>query len=198
MSENVVDDSSLPGDRTARTEPLPHEAADAGGGHRRSGLIALVVGALGVVFGDIGTSPLYALQTVFTIDNRAVKPTPDDVYGVVSLMFWSVTMVVSLKYVTVVMRADNEGEGGVMALVALVRRVLGGEPRQYARHRPAGGGRSVPVLRGHPDHPGDLGDVGGGGRGCCQPLPGTVRAAGVRAHPGGPVLYPAIRHAPSR
>jgi KUP system potassium uptake protein len=93
---------------------------------------ALVVAALGVVFGDIGTSPLYALQTVFTIDNHAVKATPDDVYGVISLMFWSITLVVSIKYVGIVMRADNEGEGGVMALVALVRRLLGeahGGPR---------------------------------------------------------------------
>ena len=93
---------------------------------------ALVVAALGVVFGDIGTSPLYALQTVFTIDAGAVRPTPEDVYGVISLMFWSVTLVVSVKYIGVVMRADNEGEGGVMALVALVRRLLG-EGRSGAR-----------------------------------------------------------------
>jgi KUP system potassium uptake protein len=93
---------------------------------------ALVVAALGVVFGDIGTSPLYALQTVFTIDQGAVRPTPDDVYGVISLMFWSVTLVVSVKYVGIVMRADNEGEGGVMALIALVRRLLG-EGRSGAR-----------------------------------------------------------------
>jgi KUP system potassium uptake protein len=86
---------------------------------------ALIVGALGVVFGDIGTSPLYALHTVFSIDNGAVRPTPADVYGVVSLMFWSITIVVSIKYVSVVMRADNHGEGGVMALIALVRQVLG-------------------------------------------------------------------------
>jgi KUP system potassium uptake protein len=85
----------------------------------------LVVGALGVVFGDIGTSPLYALHTVFTIDNGAVRPTPEDVYGVVSLMFWSITIVVSTKYVSIVMRADNDGEGGVMALIALIRRLLG-------------------------------------------------------------------------
>jgi KUP system potassium uptake protein len=86
---------------------------------------ALVIAALGVVFGDIGTSPLYALQTVFTIDNHAVRATADDVYGVISLMFWSITLIVSIKYVGIVMRADNEGEGGVMALVALVRRLLG-------------------------------------------------------------------------
>jgi KUP system potassium uptake protein len=87
--------------------------------------LRLVIGALGVVFGDIGTSPLYALQTVFSIDNGAVRPNQSDVYGVVSLMFWSVTIVVSIKYVSVVMRADNHGEGGVMALIALVRRLLG-------------------------------------------------------------------------
>ncbi len=84
----------------------------------------MMLGALGVVFGDIGTSPLYALQTVFSIDNGAVRPTPGDVFGVISLVFWSVTLIVSVKYVLVVMRADNDGEGGVMALAALARRVL--------------------------------------------------------------------------
>jgi KUP system potassium uptake protein len=84
----------------------------------------LVLGALGVVFGDIGTSPLYALQTVFSIDHGAVRPTSGDVYGVISLVFWSITLIVSIKYVLVVMRADNDGEGGVMALAALARRVL--------------------------------------------------------------------------
>jgi KUP system potassium uptake protein len=63
------------------------------------------------------------MQTVFSIDNGAVRPTPDDVYGVLSLMFWSATVVVSIKYVTVVMRASNDGEGGVMALAALAQRV---------------------------------------------------------------------------
>jgi KUP system potassium uptake protein len=94
-----------------------------GGGH--SGGLKLVIGALGVVFGDIGTSPLYALHTVFSIDNGAVRPTESDVYGVVSLMFWSITIVVSIKYVSIVMKADNQGEGGVMALIALIRRLLG-------------------------------------------------------------------------
>jgi len=86
----------------------------------------LVLAALGVVFGDIGTSPLYALQTVFSIDNGAVRPTPADVYGVISLMFWSITIIVSVKYVSVVMRADNDGEGGVMALAALAQRLYVG------------------------------------------------------------------------
>ena len=99
------------------------EPAEEPEGHGRSGLAALALAALGVVFGDIGTSPLYALRTVFTIDNGAVHHTPADVYGVISVMFWSVTIVVSIKYVTVLMRADNNGEGGVMALAALARRL---------------------------------------------------------------------------
>jgi len=90
----------------------------------------LAVGALGVAFGDIGTSPLYAMQTVFSIDNGAVRPTQGDVYGVVSLVFWSITLIVSIKYIVFVLRADNDGEGGVMALSALVRRVMGGSGRR--------------------------------------------------------------------
>ena len=88
----------------------------------KTGMAALTLGALGVVFGDIGTSPLYALQTVFTADHHAVHATAGDVYGVISLVFWSITMVVSVKYVTFIMRADNDGEGGIMALTALVQR----------------------------------------------------------------------------
>jgi KUP system potassium uptake protein len=85
---------------------------------------ALLLGALGVVYGDIGTSPLYAVQSVFAVDGGAVRPTAGNVFGVVSLIFWSITLVVSLKYVTVVLRADNDGEGGVMALAALARHGL--------------------------------------------------------------------------
>ncbi|GAA4559125.1 potassium transporter Kup [Pseudonocardia xishanensis] len=93
---------------------------------------ALVLGALGIVFGDIGTSPLYAAQTVFAIDDHAVQPTVDDVYGVVSLIFWSITVVVTVKYVTLVLRADNDGEGGIMALAALVRSVSASVARRAA------------------------------------------------------------------
>jgi KUP system potassium uptake protein len=89
--------------------------------HRRAGMAALTLGALGVVFGDIGTSPLYALQTVFSADQHAVKPTEADVLGVISLVFWSITAIVSVKFVTFIMRADNDGEGGIMALIALVQ-----------------------------------------------------------------------------
>ena len=84
-----------------------------------AGQAALTVAALGVVFGDIGTSPLYALHTVF--GEEGVDATRAAVYGVISLVVWSVTVVVSLKYVTFIMRADNEGEGGIMALIALVQ-----------------------------------------------------------------------------
>ena len=86
----------------------------------KSGMAALTLGALGVVFGDIGTSPLYAIQAVFNINGQAVHVTPLDVYGVISLVFWSITMIVSVKYVTFIMRADNAGEGGIMALTALL------------------------------------------------------------------------------
>jgi KUP system potassium uptake protein len=85
-----------------------------------SGMVTLTIGALGVVFGDIGTSPLYALQAVFNIDGKAVHVTPEDVYGVISLVIWSITMIVSVKYVTFIMRADNHGEGGIMALTSLL------------------------------------------------------------------------------
>jgi KUP system potassium uptake protein len=95
-------------------------------------VLVLAMGALGVVFGDIGTSPLYALQTVFSIDNHAVRPVPGDVYGVISLVFWSVLLIVSIKYVVFVMRADNDGEGGIMALAALIRRLVTGQRRLVA------------------------------------------------------------------
>ena len=75
------------------------------------------------MFGDIGTSPLYALKTVFLLDGGAVRPNQDDVFGVISLMFWSITIIVSIKYLGILMRADNDGEGGVMALAALAQRL---------------------------------------------------------------------------
>jgi len=100
----------------------PTHGAHPGGVHA-GGAVALTLGALGVVFGDIGTSPLYALQTVFSVDHHAVHPTQTTVYGVVSLVFWTITIIVSVKYVTLIMRADNEGEGGIMALIARIQAV---------------------------------------------------------------------------
>ncbi|HEY0474264.1 MAG TPA: potassium transporter Kup [Kribbella sp.] len=84
--------------------------------------VALMVGALGVVFGDIGTSPIYTIQTVFNpADPHPVPATTDSVYGVISLIFWSVTIIVTIKYVLLVLRADNNGEGGILALITLIR-----------------------------------------------------------------------------
>jgi len=88
-----------------------------------TGQAALTVGALGVVFGDIGTSPLYTVQTVFSpSDPHPVQVSTEHVFGITSLIFWSVTIIVTLTYVVLVMRADNDGEGGIMALISLIRR----------------------------------------------------------------------------
>jgi KUP system potassium uptake protein len=85
--------------------------------------LALAVGALGVVFGDIGTSPLYTVQTVFNPgDPHPVRVSAESIFGVVSLIFWSVTIIVTVTYILLVMRADNDGEGGIMALITLIRR----------------------------------------------------------------------------
>jgi KUP system potassium uptake protein len=84
----------------------------------------LILSALGIVFGDIGTSPLYALKVCFS-GQGAVRPTPDNVMGLVSLIFWSLTLVVSLKYALFILRADDEGEGGIFAMLALLHKKLG-------------------------------------------------------------------------
>lgn len=104
------------------TTPPPAETSPRRG-HPPRVLAAAALAALGVVFGDIGTSPLYALKTVFLLDGGAVRAEQDDVYGVISLMFWSITVIVSIKYLGILMRADNDGEGGVMALAALAQRL---------------------------------------------------------------------------
>ncbi|GAA4518435.1 potassium transporter Kup [Brachybacterium paraconglomeratum] len=91
-----------------------------------------MLGALGVVFGDIGTSPLYALQTVFSLHHNAVAPTESDVLGVISMVTWCLVIIVTVAYIGLIMRADNQGEGGILALAALVLRKLGADahPRQ--------------------------------------------------------------------
>jgi KUP system potassium uptake protein len=93
------------------------------------------VGALGVVFGDIGTSPIYTVQTVFNPgDPHPVTASSESVFGIISLIFWSVTIIVTVTYVLLVMRADNDGEGGIMALITLIRRrgVAGGHRAKVA------------------------------------------------------------------
>jgi KUP system potassium uptake protein len=91
-----------------------------------SSLAALTLGAIGVVYGDIGTSPLYALKEVFT--HGRVPLTPENIYGVLSLVFWTLTVVVSLKYVALILRADNNGEGGLIAMLALASQAVRDKP----------------------------------------------------------------------
>ncbi|HXX66295.1 MAG TPA: potassium transporter Kup [Polyangiaceae bacterium] len=94
-------------------------AATSAGHVPKASLSALTLGALGVVFGDIGTSPLYTLRECLR-ETGGGHPTPGDVLGLLSLIFWSLTMVVTVKYLTFIMRADNHGEGGIFALLAVV------------------------------------------------------------------------------
>jgi KUP system potassium uptake protein len=93
----------------------------------RRAFAGLALGALGVVYGDIGTSPLYTLQQTF--GEHGVAPTPDNVLGVLSLVFWSLILIVAVKYAGFIMRADNKGEGGIMALSALAQRTMRDNPR---------------------------------------------------------------------
>jgi KUP system potassium uptake protein len=90
-------------------------------GHGNQGLARLALGAVGVVFGDIGTSPLYAFRETFAGHHR-LEPSDANVLGVLSLIFWSMMLVVTIKYVAIIMRADNKGEGGSLALLALISR----------------------------------------------------------------------------
>ena len=102
----------------------PQSAAHGGAhGHGNASLAGLVLGAIGVVFGDIGTSPLYTLKQAFS-PHYGLIANHDTVLGILSLIFWSLMLVVTLKYVTIIMRADNNGEGGIMALMALAQRSL--------------------------------------------------------------------------
>jgi KUP system potassium uptake protein len=95
-------------------------------GHSRSGLWGLVLGSVGVVYGDIGTSPLYAFRVaVTTAMGPGGSPTPTVVLGILSLILWSLIIIVTLKYVVILLRADNNGEGGTLTLMALAQRAMG-------------------------------------------------------------------------
>src|SRR5215211_8992562 len=108
--------------RVAELEASPPAQESSRGAAKTAGKAALTLGALGVVFGDIGTSPLYALDAVF--HDSDVRPDEASVYGIISLVFWAITLIVSIKYVAFIMRADNDGEGGIMALIALLQSAL--------------------------------------------------------------------------
>jgi KUP system potassium uptake protein len=93
-------------------------------GHAQGSLAKLAVGAVGIVFGDIGTSPIYAFRETFA-GHHTLVPDQLHIHGVLSLIFWSMMIIVTLKYVTIIMRADNKGEGGSLALLALINREIG-------------------------------------------------------------------------
>ncbi|MBO3735030.1 potassium transporter Kup [Glycomyces sp. NEAU-S30] len=115
-------------DPAPESQPAPARSAAAPRGTLRP---ALAVGALGVVFGDIGTSPIYALQTLFNpADPHPVPINDNNVFGLISLIFWSMMIIVTIFYVMLAMRADNDGEGGIMALITLIRRHSGGRGRK--------------------------------------------------------------------
>ncbi len=103
-------------------------AATAPRSELRHGTAFLVLGAIGIVFGDIGTSPLYALKTAFSPEH-GIPLTSANVLGILSLLVWSMTWVIAFKYLAVIMRADNNGEGGILALLALALRGSAGMPR---------------------------------------------------------------------
>ena len=105
----------------------------ANSGPRGRYLAVLALGALGVVYGDVGTSPLYAVRECFHGSHR-VATTPGNILGILSLIFWSLTLIISIKYLVLVMRADNRGEGGILALMALLGPRRGESPRSAGRH----------------------------------------------------------------
>ena len=104
-------------DKMTNTEILPQA-------HKQSFWI-LSLGSIGVVYGDIGTSPLYALKESLTAASAGTTLTPEMILGVMSLMLWALTIIVTFKYVLLIMRADNHGEGGTLTLMALLQRVMG-------------------------------------------------------------------------
>ena len=100
--------------------PTPQTHSPQGKGR----LFGLALAALGIVFGDIGTSPLYSVQTVFALEHNTIPPDSRSILGVISMITWTLVLIVCIKYLTFVMRADNEGEGGILALMALIRHTL--------------------------------------------------------------------------
>ena len=110
----------FPADSASKQEAAPQQH------DVKTSLLTLTLGAIGVVYGDIGTSVLYAVKEVFGSGHVAF--THENIYGVLSILFWTLTVIVSLKYVLLILRADNNGEGGLVAMLALAS--------QAVRHRP--------------------------------------------------------------
>src|SRR5580658_7435170 len=119
VQSGILTASDKPSTSDGQTPAPAAHPGSAGGGHHAGNPWFLMLTALGVVYGDIGTSPLYAFQVALTNIGHPV-PTRADVFGIVSLIFWALMLMVSLKYVVLVLRADNEGEGGILALLSLV------------------------------------------------------------------------------
>jgi KUP system potassium uptake protein len=109
--------------------PVNSAAGDPATPHRKSGFFALALGSVGVVYGDIGTSPLYALKESLTAAADGGQLTEPMVLGVVSLVLWTLVVIVTLKYVMLIMSMDNDGEGGTLTLMALVQKVMGHKGR---------------------------------------------------------------------
>src|SRR5208283_3829938 len=96
--------------------------------HKNGGKLGiLIIGALGVVFGDLGTSPLYAMRVCF-VGSHAITPSADNVLGIASLFFWALALVVSIKYCMFILRADDDGEGGIFAMMSLLHGKMGAKP----------------------------------------------------------------------
>ncbi len=119
----AASNSQTPADKSV-APAHPHPAAAGEGGHVKAGKWGLIIGAIGVVFGDIGTSPLYAMREALR-HSRDGGANELAVLGVVSLVFWALILVVTLKYVVFLMKADNKGEGGTLALMALAQHAVG-------------------------------------------------------------------------
>ena len=130
-------DSAAPAAGTAYPEKQASRPGEAAEGHHKVGFWTLALGSVGVVYGDIGTSPLYALKESVAAATAGGPVTREIILGILSLILWSLILVVTIKYVVILLRADNNGEGGTLTLVALAQRALGHGP---------GRGRKVLLL----------------------------------------------------
>ena len=151
--------SEMPAAADSQFEGVPLVSTNGAMTHAQhsASLAALVFGALGVVFGDIGTSPLYTLKECLIAAGGA-EATVADLYGILSLMFWALVMVVTVKYLCFVMRADHHGEGGIFALLAIVPERFRAYLAQRADHGdgPLGGRRCFAAVRRRRHHAGNL------------------------------------------